>query len=103
MGTWAKYGMRFFTGWWNTDLTRDYVFTSCYKVLSADTNDEIIHEGASLKSGVANQIIETELNVRMLSQVLKPKSSESLLSKFIQPAKNLLGQTYFHILNQQET
>ena len=66
MGTWAKYGMRFFTGWWNTDLTRDYVFTSCYKVLSADTNDEIIHEGASLKSGVANQIIETELNVRML-------------------------------------
>ena len=36
LGNWAKYGLRFLTGWWNTDLTRDFIFASCYKVLSQD-------------------------------------------------------------------
>ena len=34
MGAWAKYGLKFLTGWWDNDLTRDYVFTSCYKVIA---------------------------------------------------------------------
>jgi len=62
MGTWAKYGMKFFTGWWDTDITRDYIFTSCYKVIAADPNDEIVDERASLKSGVAEQIVKNELH-----------------------------------------
>jgi hypothetical protein len=53
MGTWAKHGLKFFTGWWDNDLTRDYVFTSCYKVIAQAINDEVIEEGASLKTGVS--------------------------------------------------
>ena len=66
MGNWAKYGLKFLTGWWDSDLTQDYVFTSCYKVIAQDTNDEVIDDGASLKSGVAHQIIKNELNVRLM-------------------------------------
>jgi hypothetical protein len=66
MGTWAKYGLKFLTGWWDNDLTSDYVFTSCYKVIACDTNDEVICEQASLKTGVSNQIIKNELNYRLM-------------------------------------
>lgn len=57
MGSWARYGLKFFTCWFDTEVATDYVFTNCYKVLSVADNDEIIPEAASLKSGVANRIV----------------------------------------------
>lgn len=53
IGEWTRYGLPFFTGWFNTDVTTDYIFTSCYKVLGVASNDEVIAEAASLKTGVA--------------------------------------------------
>ena len=57
VGAWAGYGLPFFTFWFNTDITTDYIFSSCYKVLGVACNDEIIPEAASLKTGVAKQIV----------------------------------------------
>ena len=53
LGSWAGYGLPILTGWFNTEVTTDYVFASCYKVLGVAHNDEIICEAASLKTGVA--------------------------------------------------
>ena len=57
LGTWAGYGLPFFTFWFNTDVTTDYIFTSCYKVLGVASNDEIICDAASLKTGIAKKIV----------------------------------------------
>jgi hypothetical protein len=66
MGTWAEWALPFFTMWWNTDVTTDYIFTSCYKVMANDSNDEIISDNASLKTGVAQSIINNQLKVRLM-------------------------------------
>lgn len=66
MGSWAQYGLPFFTFWFDTDLTTDYIFSSCYKVMSNDPNDEIVDDNASLKTGVAKKIINNELKVRLM-------------------------------------
>lgn len=34
MGTWAKWCMKIFTLWKDSDATRDYIFANCYKVIS---------------------------------------------------------------------
>ena len=73
MGTWAEYALPFFTMWLNTDVTTDYIFASCYKVMANDSNDEIIADTASLKTGVANSIINNELKVRLMEQAFKLK------------------------------
>lgn len=57
LGEWARYGLRFFTMWLNTDVTTDYIFSSCYKVMGVASNDEIIADAASLKTGVAKKIV----------------------------------------------
>ena len=75
MGTWAEYALPFFTMWWNTDVTTDYIFTSCYKVMASDSNDEIINDNASLKTGVAQSIINNELKVRLMEQAFKLRNT----------------------------
>lgn len=77
LGAWAGYGLPILTGWLNTDVTYDYVFSSCYKVLSAANNDEIIPEAASLKTGVAKLIIHNELKTRLMEQAFKLRHSNS--------------------------
>ena len=57
LGEWARYGLKFFTLWFDTDVTRDYIFASCYKVLGVANSDEVIAETASLKTGVAIKIV----------------------------------------------
>jgi hypothetical protein len=57
VGSWAQWALPFFTFWFDTDLTTDYIFSSCYKVMSNDPNDEIIDDNASLKVGVAKKIV----------------------------------------------
>jgi len=57
IGEWARYGLWFFTMWLNTDVSTDYIFSSCYKVMGVASNDEIIAEAASLKTGVSKKIV----------------------------------------------
>ena len=57
VGSWAKWALPLITFWFDTDLTTDYIFSSCYKVMSNDPNDEIISDNASLKTGVAKKIV----------------------------------------------
>lgn len=57
VGAWAKWALPLITFWFDTDLTTDYIFASCYKVMSNDPNDEIIDDNASLKTGVAKKIV----------------------------------------------
>jgi hypothetical protein len=71
LGAWAGYGLPILTGWLDTDVTSDYVFSSCYKVLGAANNDEIIQDTASLKTGVAKMIIQNELKTRLMKQAFK--------------------------------
>jgi hypothetical protein len=71
MGTWAYYLWPFITLELDTDTTMDYIFSSCYKVMSNDPNDEVIADNASLKSGVATRIVSNELKVRLMEQAFK--------------------------------
>jgi hypothetical protein len=48
--------------WFNTDVTTDYIFSSCYKVIGVANNDEIIADAASLKTGVAKKIVSLSHN-----------------------------------------
>ena len=75
VGTWAEYALPFFTFWFDSDLTTDYIFSSCYKVMSNDPNDEIVDDSASLKTGVAKKIINNELKVRLMEQAFKLRST----------------------------
>ena len=63
VGAWAQYALPFFTFWFDTDLTTDYIFSSCYKVMSSDPNDEIIDDNASLKTGVAKKIVSQTIRI----------------------------------------
>ena len=116
MGTWAQYALPFFTMWWDTDVTTDYIFTSCYKVMANDSNDEIITDNASLKTGVAQNIINNELKVRLMEQAFKLRNTamedgEDGQAVLVLPRSRKLGKltsqaraisNYHHILNSQE-
>ena len=113
VGVWAQYALPFFTFWFDSDLTTDYIFSSCYKVISNDPNDEIIDDNASLKTGVAKRIINNELKVRLMEQAFKLHTSVAEDDVEGQPVlvlpKSKFGMQsqaivrYHHILNSQET
>ena len=75
IGVWAGFALPFFTFCFDSDLTTDYIFSSCYKVMGNDPNDEIIDDNASLKTGVAKKIIKNEVKVRLMEQAFKLRSS----------------------------
>lgn len=56
-GSWSKYAMKLFTMWDKDQVTKDYIFANCYKVLSSDPNDAVINDNASLKNGVSHKIV----------------------------------------------
>lgn len=58
VASWAGRAVTLLTRW-DTDSTSNYLRASCHKLLCSDACDEIIHDGASLKSGVA---LRLELN-----------------------------------------
>ena len=62
MGSWAKYGMKAFSWWKDLDMTRDYIFANCYKVIGQDPKDTVIDDNASLKTGVSLKIVIYEVN-----------------------------------------
>ena len=57
MGNWAKWSIKLFTLWDGCESTKDYIFSNCYKVISADPNDEVINDIVSLKTGVSLKLV----------------------------------------------
>ena len=53
IGKWAQKALPMFTFKSDINLVNDYIYTSCYKVMGNDVNDEVINDIASLKCGVA--------------------------------------------------
>lgn len=58
VASWAGRAVRLLTRW-ETDNASNYVRATCPKLLCSDAADDIIHDGASLKTGVA---LRVELN-----------------------------------------
>jgi hypothetical protein len=44
---------QFITMWDNPDNASNYLYTSCYKVISCDPNDDVISDSISLKTGLS--------------------------------------------------
>ena len=57
MGAWAKWAIKIFARWREIDSTDDFIYSTCYKVLAQDPNDEVINENASLKTGISLKIV----------------------------------------------
>jgi len=53
VGGWAGPAIRLLTPFWNTDVARDFLNTTCPKVVANDGCDIIIADVSSLRSGVA--------------------------------------------------
>jgi len=69
---------------WKDDSATDFLESDCYKVLSADPQDNVIIELASLKCGVAKRIIEIDqydgksLNLEKNTYILLPEELETM-------------------------
>lgn len=61
MGKWAKFGMKLFTMWKGCEITKDYIFANCYKVMASDPCDEVVNDSASLKTGVSLKLVKNIL------------------------------------------
>ncbi|OMJ78947.1 hypothetical protein SteCoe_21119 [Stentor coeruleus] len=85
-GKWATVIMKLVSRW-DTNSALDYLYVNCYKIISADPQDNMINDLVSLKSGVAIRLIET----RGLE-----------IAEGIKPARLDIDK-YYHILNQNDT
>ena len=82
----AGLAFRFIT-LWNDHITLDYIDTSCYKVITFDPRDEVIHMLGSLKYGATRYIIEKRLGH---INDLRPPVSKGYYS-LVSPHKLLYG------------
>lgn len=53
VGGWTAYAIRMLAPLWSTDVAGDFLAASCPKLLANDSNDAIIADTSSLKSGIA--------------------------------------------------
>jgi hypothetical protein len=53
VGSWTGYAIRLIAPNWNMDVANDFLSVPCSKIVASDSSDAIIHEAASLKSGIA--------------------------------------------------
>lgn len=49
---------------WDDQIARDYLQANCYKIITCDPKDEIIHMMASLKYGVTSRVIQQKLGYK---------------------------------------
>ena len=75
-----------FTGW-KADASWDFIFSKCYKVVSSDPQDTLINDLASLKTGVAVKLLETQ-GLELAEGIQAPK---------------LNLRKYHHILDRHQT
>ena len=70
---------------WDSPISTDYVQAKCYKVLTYDPRDEIIHSLSSLKYGVTKKALETKLGFS--GEPVKPDIPKTL--QFCSPRRLL--------------
>lgn len=60
-GKWGIWIMKVVACWGTPAgcMGEDFLYTKCYKVLGSDPKDTIIHENASLKSGVSYSLVKS--------------------------------------------
>ena len=70
LGLWATIGLKYLFEW-NTDNTKDFYYSNCYKIIATDPNDEIISDGSSLKTMLSKYIIQREKSYIEMSKKVK--------------------------------
>jgi hypothetical protein len=60
--------MRFITLWQNPNCAKDYLNSTCYKVIAQDPADEVIPDACSLKTGISNHIVQQEIDTMNLKR-----------------------------------
>lgn len=75
--------------WDDPDCSRDYMYSSCYKVVAQDPEDEIISDICSLKTGVALSILNSELECQQLQRAFSNSGQR----------RQMGISSYYHILN----
>ena len=90
---------------WRSDSTFDYLSAPCYKVISSDPRDAMINDLASLKSGVAVRMLETQgleciegiqpakVNLSLYSHILTSEESEKTLRSLMNIMKLVIFLT----------
>jgi len=90
---------------WGTDATFEYLSAGCYKVISSDPRDAMINDLASLKSGVAIRMLETQglecvegiqpakVNLKVYSHILSTEESEKMLRSLMNIMKLVIFLT----------
>jgi len=118
-GTWVGRLYRFLT-LWNDSIADDYVETNCYKVLTFDPKDEVIHLLSSLKYGITRKVLEKRMGVRdepprlqrsESYKIYAPHSWLNFFTQAIQVAKrekrnNRIKaqlEQYYDLLNREQT
>ncbi len=118
-GSWIGRLYRFLT-LWNDAIADDYVETNCYKILTFDPKDEVIHLLSSLKYGVTTKVIEKRVGIR--SEHIRPGRAENFeifapnsWLNFFSAAANVVKkekhktrvkvqlQEYYDLLNKEQT
>jgi len=92
-GKWGWVAYKIF-GRWKLDCSLDYLKTDCYKVLSSDPNDSMIKDLASLKSGVALKVCNSNLPAQYKKLMLD--AIQFLLTQIVnqsddEEAKSMMG------------
>ena len=95
LGSVAGFAYRVFMCGGDFNSTSSFVYANTYKVLACDPGDTIILENSSLKTGIARELIKSELQNRDLRMTYGVKRIKE---------KELVDMDeYTHILNVQET
>jgi len=67
---------------WDDRIAKDYAESQCYKIITYDPKDEIIHLLSSLKYGVTSQVALQKLGITEQSTKTNFKESYSLFSPY---------------------
>jgi len=86
---------------WDSNISSDYVQSNCYKILTFDPKDEVIHCLSSLKYGVTKKVLEGRLG--LYGEPDKPCLTKSsfLTDKFIRPIHQILFSLKFNLYERK--
>jgi hypothetical protein len=77
---------------WNDTISNDYLEAGCYKVITFDAKDEVIHMLGSLKCGITKTLMEKRLGLHTYLQPPQTKENYSFFSpyRFINGIKSFI-------------
>jgi len=87
---------------WDSNISSDYIQSNCYKVITFDPKDEVIHSLSSLKYGVTKKVLEGRLG--LYGEPDKPsfmKTSTILYEKLVQPIHQIIFALRFSLYERK--